>query len=278
MKKAILIAESGGSKTDWCLADRLGNKHFFTTGSYHPHNMTDEWIVGQSEFWREHTAMYDMEVHFFGAGCMNEHNKRIVEKAFSSWHITDVKVSSDLIGAAYALLGKEDGVIGVLGTGSVAAIIKDHQLKQVLGGYGYLLGDEGSGYAFGKKLLYKYLHGAFSDELSAQLKKILGGKEEILKKVYGPIGKKYISGIAKAVNELPGSEEITCLHEQNMEEYIDEYLKKIPELKEISFVGSYAFYHQEILRKTLEIKGIELKKVIERPIEELTEYFLKRTF
>lgn len=278
MKKALLIADSGGSKTDWCLIDRLGNRHYFTTASYHPHHMSEEWIGHQAEFWRDHTTMYDLEVHFFGSGCLKEHNQRIVEKAFARWHITDVKVSSDLVGAAYSLLGNEDGVIGILGTGSVAAIIENQNVKEVLGGYGYLLGDEGSGYAFGKALLYHYIHGSFSEELMDSLGEILGKKEEILAAVYGPMGKKYISEIPKRIHELSGLTEINKIHEQNIMEFIEQYLERIPHLKEVSFVGSYAYHNRELVQKILEMKGVGLRKVIERPIEDLAEYFVRRTF
>ncbi len=278
MKKAILIADSGGSKTDWCLVDRLGNTHFFSTGSYHPHRMTDEWIHDQIGFWKDYTDLYELEVHFFGAGCLKTQNQTIVKDAFSKWHITNVSVSSDLVGAAYALLGSEDGVIGILGTGSVAAVINDHKVDSVLGGYGHLLGDEGSGYAFGKQLLYNFMHSSFSTALMLELEKELGSREEILGQVYGPLGKRYIAEIPKRVSVLNSFEEITQLHEQNMCNFVDQYLVKLSDLKEISFVGSYAFHQQDILRNLLKMKGIKLRKVIERPIEELTGYFVKHTF
>jgi hypothetical protein len=278
MKKALLIADSGGSKTDWCLVDHLGNAHYFTTESYHPHRMTEEWILEQAAFWKEYTAIYDLEVHFFGAGCLKENNQGVVKEAFAQWHITNVSVSSDLVGAAYALLGNQDGVIGILGTGSVAAVIRDHRVEQVLGGYGHLLGDEGSGYSFGKHLLYNYVHQAFSVDLMRELEKVLGTRETIFKEVYGPLGKNYISEISKRTVHLKEFEEIALLHQQNIAEFVEQYLVKHPGLTEISFVGSYAFHQQNNLRKVLEMMGVQLTKVIDRPIEHLTEYFVKHTF
>jgi len=278
MKKALLIADSGGSKTDWCLIDQLGNRHYFQTASYHPHLMSDQWISQQAKNWLDYTRIYDLEVHFFGAGCLKDQNRKLVEKAFTTWNIERVNISSDLIGAAYSLLGDEDGVIGILGTGSVAAKIEGQSVKEVYGGFGYLLGDEGSGYAFGKKLLHNYIKDCFSIELSHSLKEILGEREEIIAEVYGPQGKQFIAGIAKSTHELSVFNEIVQIHEQNIVEFVEQYLQKIPELKDVSFVGSYAFHHQNILRKVLKMKGLQLHKVIERPIEELAEYFIRRTF
>ncbi len=36
MKFIRLIADSGGTKTDWCGIDEQKEKHSFTTESYHP--------------------------------------------------------------------------------------------------------------------------------------------------------------------------------------------------------------------------------------------------
>jgi hypothetical protein len=106
----------------------------------------------------------------------------------------------------------------------------------------------------------------------------LGTREEIFKHVYGPLGKNYLSGMSKQFSHLKEFEEINRLHDQNIAQFVDQYLIKLPDLKEISFVGSYAFHQQDVLQKVLEMKGVQLTKVIDRPIEQLTEYFVKHTF
>jgi len=44
-----------------------------------------------------------------------------------------------------------DGTVLVSGTGSIAGRIRDHRMVSVAGGYGWLLGDEGSGYWIGRE-------------------------------------------------------------------------------------------------------------------------------
>jgi len=74
-KKAILIADSGGSKTDWCLVDYLGNRNNFTTDSYHPHLINEDWIGAKRDFWLDYTSVYSITLHFFGAGCLSPVNR-----------------------------------------------------------------------------------------------------------------------------------------------------------------------------------------------------------
>lgn len=54
--------------------------------------------------------------------------------------------------AHYALLNGENGVLVISGTGSVA-IGKFEETKERVGGYGNLLGDEGSGYDIARKMI-----------------------------------------------------------------------------------------------------------------------------
>lgn len=54
--------------------------------------------------------------------------------------------------AVAGALGGNDGTVIISGTGSIALTLQDHEFKRV-GGWGYILGDEGSSYWLGKKVL-----------------------------------------------------------------------------------------------------------------------------
>jgi len=60
-----------------------------------------------------------------------------------------VKCGIDAQNAVAASLGTCDGIAVIIGTGTIALSQKDGQLLRT-GGYGYLFGDEGSGFAIGK--------------------------------------------------------------------------------------------------------------------------------
>lgn len=67
-----------------------------------------------------------------------------------------VQIVNDGMTAARGALGNDDGILAAIGTGSVFAIQRDRQIRQV-GGRGFLLGDEGSGAVLGRSLLAEAL-------------------------------------------------------------------------------------------------------------------------
>ena len=67
-----------------------------------------------------------------------------------------VKVVTDAITAARGALGDQDGILSAIGTGSVFAVQRGGTIRQY-GGYGFLLGDEGSGASLGRALLSRAL-------------------------------------------------------------------------------------------------------------------------
>ena len=67
-----------------------------------------------------------------------------------------VEIVTDAITAARGALGGKDGIVAAIGTGSVFAVQRGEMIQQY-GGYGFLLGDEGSGASLGRALLSRCL-------------------------------------------------------------------------------------------------------------------------
>ena len=268
-EKLILIADSGGTKTDWCLisADHF---YFFSTESYHPNTLSSPSKLELIPFWKDLTQKLAISCHFYGAGCSTKENQTKIKNHFTKEaNFNHFEVASDLIAAGIALLGNKEGYIGILGTGSVLTYYKNSQIAEIIGGFGYLLGDEGSGYYFGKLVLQKYLKNELSKALTSLFETQNGNRSSILKNSYSPEGKAFISGIQINSESEIIQREINLIHKENIELFLTTYLPKEPVNKEISFVGSYAFYQKEILKTALEKLGWELVKVIQKPIEEL---------
>lgn len=111
---------------------------------------------------------------------------------------------SDAIGALNAGLQRGEGMVLIAGTGSMAYVRardRDHQV----GGWGHLLGDEGSGYALGRMALSRALQGmdgrrppsALTQRLVARLGKPL---DLVLPQLYAE-GKRGIAALAPLVFE-----------------------------------------------------------------------------
>jgi len=266
-----LIADSGGTKTDWCLitADHC---YFFSTESYHPNTLSSPSKLELIPFWKNLTQKLDVSCHFYGAGCSTEENQTKIKNHFTNEaNFIQFEVASDLVAAGIALLGKEEGYVGILGTGSVLTYYKNKQVTEIIGGFGYLLGDEGSGFYFGKLVLQKFLNKELSEELKTLVENTYGTRNQLISKSYQNEGKAFISSIQLHSENPIIQEEIDRIHFENIGLFLTNYLPKETKTTEISFVGSYAFYQQEILKMALEKSGWKLVEVIQKPIEALTE-------
>lgn len=265
---ASLYADSGGSKTDWCYVDKFGNKDYFETESFHPNRFSPDFFARQRKFWNQKFPI-DTELYFYGAGCSLDLNKHQVGSFFSELGFKIMEIESDLVGVCKAVFGEKEGDLIILGTGSVYAHWKNNAISQTIGGLGYLLGDEGSGFAAGREILKRLLSHQFSPELIQRLHKKIGSRAEIIAQVYGAGGKDFISSTARILTE---STEIQWLHEENLISFIQTLkLQDVHWAKKTWVVGAYGFANQSILVKLLAAEGVKNPEFISKPIAILAD-------
>ena len=115
-----LIADSGSTKTEWCLMNGKSNKTFYTQG-LSPYFLSAEQIeyIIKEELKYKLKNIEPDEIHFYGTGCSNADNVKLVKKAVQKvFNDAKIYVDHDLIGAAKALCGHDKGIACILGTGS----------------------------------------------------------------------------------------------------------------------------------------------------------------
>lgn len=272
MSKVTLIGDSGGTGTDWCLVNAYGEKEYFSTESYHPVHFSPEFFHRMELFWKKKNLDVATTVYFFGTACSLPHNKELVQQHFQSLGLTNITVDSDLKGACLASCGNTPGVVGIMGTGSVLATYDGNEVVDFFGGFGYLIGDEGSGYAFGRLLLHRYLNRDLSEKLMTEIDILLGGKKEIMRSIYAADGKRWISGLAM---RLVPTDEVVAIHNENINLFLDFYLEKIKDsTKKISIVGTYGFKNKILIENSLIERGWTLSRCIEKPIELIVKSIL----
>jgi len=275
--KSYLIADSGGTKTDWCYVNHLGERAYFSTASFHPSEWNEKFKNDYLKFWEEKNLPKTTQVMFYGAGCSRTENQHQLKNYFNDWGFEDVSVDSDLIGAGLALLGEENGYFAILGTGSVFCHYEHKSIQNYYGGFGYLLGDEGSGYAFGRKLLNSLLNKELTLTISEKIHKLLGSREIILKKVYSDESKSFISSIPFLIRELIDNDEIIEIHKENITDFIEKYILK-NRITEIALIGSYGYNHLGIIHECFEDYGIKIARTLQFPIVDLTDCLLRDSF
>ncbi|ACQ54570.1 ATPase [Clostridium botulinum] len=116
------------------------------------------------------------KIYIGAAGIEVANNAYIIEKNIKENFNTDVMVINDGELALKAVLKGEDGVLTIAGTGSICIGIRNN-IKDKCGGWGHLLGDEGSGYSIAIKALRRMIH---EQELNLERSRL---HKEILKEL-----------------------------------------------------------------------------------------------
>jgi N-acetylglucosamine kinase-like BadF-type ATPase len=275
----ILIADSGSSKTDWkCLLKDKTMAEFSTTG-LNPIFTKKQDIKKIIEKDMPESICQDgiQSIFFYGAGCYENKYKITIQKIFQEYFPTArVEIHTDLIGTARALFGKEQGVTGILGTGANSGFYDGNSITKHIRPLGYILGDEGSGAYFGKKLLDDYYHGAMPSELKELFE--LGyvtRKEEVIDKLYNDKKPNYfLAGYTNFLKEHKNHPYAISLIKEGFSKYFEYYIK--PYLNHHTytarFSGGIGYQFQDLLRETGEKFNIKIDKIVKTPIEQLAAY------
>ena len=275
----MLIADSGSTKTTWCMIDCDNSVKTCTTGGINPFQLGLEEIVHllETEFTLSRIAISG--IWFYGAGCAFPDKNRMVADALSHYFgVSDIHINSDLLAAAHSLCDKKQGIACILGTGSSSCYYNGEEIVQSVPGLGYVLGDEGSGNALGRKLLSDILKNQLPVTLRNLFFETYGlTTGEILDNVYRqPFPNRYLAQFARFVYANIGFPEMqslvkNCFRDfflRNVMQY--EAAKQLP----VHFTGSIAFYFRDFLQQTADEFALTIGNITQEPMPGLVEYHL----
>jgi len=117
-----LIADSGGTKTDFCIINSSGEKEFLTRDSYRHDSFDTIKLERERAFWQMKIDANDARLVFFGAGCFSEGGKKDQNAILIKLGFQNFKIYSDLHGAGLSAYGENSGYVSIMGTGSVSFI------------------------------------------------------------------------------------------------------------------------------------------------------------
>ncbi len=275
--RTLVIGESGGTKTDWRIISGKDIIECFQTGSYHPARWNTDFLESERRFWEEKKLPSGCELWFFGSGCLPAEVRAEGKDLFKQIGFRKIQVFSDLDAAGMALFGEQEGLVCILGTGSVCAHWDGQHVTAIRGGKGFLLDDPGSGYYFGKRLLQEYLDGNLSEALNAELVQQIGSTGAVKKRLYSEKDLA-LPGRLAAIFPYGSFVESDRLHHENLRFFLREHNQWLEEAQRIGFVGTYGFYLQDILRAELSGYSEEPVTFLRQPADALTDYLLKHTF
>jgi len=272
VKRQILIGESGGSKTDWALLSGDEIVWQISTDSLHPSQWnTDLFNDLLYDFIELHVDFTKTALVFFGAGCNRAEKADLIKKYFSLFGFASVEVSGDLTAAGLATVGKSTGFVAILGSGSVLIDFQKGKVHQFYGGLGREKGDEGGGYYFGKLVLEAFVANSLEPIQASILKAVLSVSE------IAQVQRKETTDIlCLKIAQLLSTHllEFQNFHFQNIDLFFTKYgMEHLPSGSEIQFVGSYAFFHQEIIKSYFRAKGYKTGQFVARPLENLIPFY-----
>lgn len=259
-----------------------GTISFSTTG-INPYFLTAQDIYRLFSKKKDVAAYADQvkEIYFFGAGCSSPDKHEVVSNGLSMFFPNAfISVDHDMIGSAYATCGDEKGLTCILGTGSNISYFDGQVLHTGKNGMGYVLGDEGSGTWFGRKLITSYLYGHMPAELGkAFFAEHQVDKETVITNVYQqPSPNVYLAGISRFMANHRAHPFIIQILKQGFQEFVDTNIRDYTDYKslECHFVGSIAYFYQDILRAVCAENGVKAGNILQKPIEGIYNYILKK--
>lgn len=276
----ILIADCGSTKIDWCVVnDGKVVEQIFTSG-INALLMTEEQIreTLAAEL-AEKVKGYAIEsVYYYGAGCLFDDICANVRRAIAHNVPTakTIEVHSDLLAAARALCGQNEGIACILGTGSNSCYYNGKEIVNNVSPLGYILGDEGSGAVLGKLLVGDVLKNQLPKELCEKfLAEYDLDRQKIIEGVYKkPAANRFLASLSpfliKNIEE-PAIHRLVLnafksFFVRNIENYSN--YKSMP----VSFVGSVAFYYKDVLAEAAKALDITIGTIIKSPMEGLVKY------
>lgn len=244
--KYLIGIDGGGTKTDCAIADLSGK--IIRESSGKPSNI---FIIGVEEaveniFALIEENLFALEGDFSDvkqivigvAGAGREEDAALLEKGFKDYaeeegiHFKGVKVLSDAHIALEGAFPDSAGCILIAGTGSIL-FGKDEQGNiHRVGGFGRLIGDEGSGYSIGRKALNAVSKASDGRGEETMISELLDAKmnhnasKNIIQKVYND--KLDVASVAKVVIEAAAEGDLIA--EDILDEEADELVLHIRSL------------------------------------------------
>jgi N-acetylglucosamine kinase-like BadF-type ATPase len=274
----ILIADSGGSKTDWRLLQSDGAIDQANTPGFNPYYQPIHDLKKNVEeaLLPKINEKVD-KIFFYGAGVSSEKNQLTIQDALKDYFPeAKIEIGWDLLAAARALCGHEPGIACIMGTGSNSCQYDGEKIVDNVANLGWILADEGSGANLGKKLVVDYLRKKMPSTLSEQFHaRFPFHREDILERVYQhEKPSAFLASFAKFIFQHLNDSYCYQLVYDSFSEFYENNVMKYNNYQnlKVHFTGSIAFYFSDILRQVANDKGITVKNILEGPIAGLTLY------
>ncbi|MDO4161282.1 MAG: BadF/BadG/BcrA/BcrD ATPase family protein [Prevotellaceae bacterium] len=285
-----LIADSGSTKTDWCVInDDQSIKRYSTQGinPFQQDEETIEKIIGIELICQLNSIEDITEVYFYGAGFRTE-MQPLMKEILQKWFLNakTIEVNTDLLGAAHALLGNQPGIACILGTGSNSCLYNGKDIVMNVPPLGYILGDEGSGAVLGRMFVNALFKGnlpsAILHDFTAETNLSVA---DIIRKVYRePLGNRFLASFSPFIHRHLDNpclrniviDNFRAFFRNNISHYVSsehfDALKLQKSDIEIHAIGSMAYHYTSEFIEAASLEGYRIGTIEKSPIDGLVRY------
>ncbi len=274
----VLIADSGSTKTHWCVVENEAIVTEIFTDGINPFYQTDMEIIELLDNQLiPHLQSVEIDsIYFYGAGCSFPEKKILVSRALVRFFVNSIiEIQSDLLAAARSLFQYEKGIACILGTGSNSCFYDGKEIAANVSPLGFILGDEGSGAVLGKLLVADCLKNQLPESLKQKfLKKYELTPEIILENVYKkPFPNRFLAKFTPFLLEHLDEPAIFNLVFDSFDAFFVRNVMQYPlEDIKVGVVGSIAHYFRDTLEIVAFERGIEISEIVQNPMQGLVKY------
>ena len=279
----ILIADGGSTKCDWILLDSKGEQILKTrTKGLNPAVFKTEVLQERLEENLDLKQVRDVveKVHFYGAGCGTPKPTALLKSILTAFFsgAKEVQVQEDMVAAVYAVTDKP-GIVCILGTGSNSCYYDGKTIRTAVDSLGYILMDEASGNYFGKRLIrdyyYKKMPKALAEKFALEFDLTSDAIKENIYKKDNP--NTYLASFAEFIFKNERNGYFYQLIAEGMQNFIEHRVLCFKEAQNvpIHFVGSIAYFSQDIIKDALQPYRLEPGNFVQRPIDGIIDYYRK---
>lgn len=282
----ILIADSGSTKSDWLAIDENGEVLAqFSTMGFNPYFHSADKVESELNGTEEMMVIAEKveKTYFYGAGSSSVEMCSIIKEGLSRVLVnSEVHVGHDLDGAAYSTWSGEPSITCILGTGSNSCYFDGEKTSEEVPSLAYILGDEGSGSWFGKRLLQGFFYKQLPQDIYEDFIREFGEEESkvtsVNRRVYKEEGPNvYLASFTKFIGKHKSDPVIKQWLLEGFHAFLSVHVECYCNFKDVPvhFIGSIAYYFKEELIEACNQRGIRVGNMIKKPIDGLADYHVK---
>ena len=271
-----LIADSGSTKTAWGILRRDVSSEVIETGGINPvrDRETDIQSVVANITQRLPEGTVEA-VHFYGAGCIPPYSEAVVRSLQVAFPVAEIHVESDLLGAARAMCGHQEGVVCILGTGSNSCYYDGAGIVGNVSPLGWILGDEGSGAVLGRLLVGDVLKEQLSPALCEAFHEYFQlSRTDIIEAVYrSPQPNRFLASLVPFLAAHATSPEIHAFLVSEFRRFLKRNVAAYRRADlPVHFVGGLAAQFSKELAEAIDMEGFKLGIIEHSPIIGMMRY------